>query len=708
MSTVSNLNIVRRFKLFSSANGIGASLTAADMLILLALFYGATDSQMVWVYAAFHLSGFAVIFSPYFLQGKNTSTVFAAAWWTRALVTIGFLLLPLLASNQLRVICLIILLYAFCIVRSVGLLGYGPAFKNLIRKRDIPSVNAMLLQSYFVTSLGCYILSSFVFKWQIFGGDERAFMVLIGIGVVFNFVSSMAITNLPPTEIIQAVSPVRMLGSIGEVIRSAASREVVLITVMHVFILVLSKYTLNHMKNNLHWQSGRLFMVVVIGLIGSILVSWGLKIIGNRIGIRALLLGIHGPLALCGLAWSFVGMIPQWMEYFGVLGLHFVTTFFLMGSLALVSRISTERLPDGNGVTYYGIYSLAGVVGSLAGVGLTPVLLSLDFGFPSSPSMSSYSNLFLVWTVICLIICLRSMFIKVVQGPSVWKELVILAPNNLWTMIRARQTGVEEVKRPKIAEVSQLLTGANTVAKKYRMEYLQSSDYLKRYLAMRQLMNIVPSEEEMRLIREEAADRESPLLLDAITALGLIGSKKDCLLLHSYLQDQYQEAAAIKSLLRLGEDLSDETIWQAYLRQIDNQNRMEIIFGCAATARKKCLEEIMTLEFERSQSRSWLSAILHGVAVAWDQRRAMEEILLRNRMQFDEVCAAINNELSGKLSKAWLESLQNLIRANHYQELQDLLYNKMPVPWLKGLHSPVMPGVLYIWHVIAEENKQEL
>lgn len=617
-----------RFLLSCFANPLGATLTIGTVVQLLALHYGASDLAMGLLYGSQYLTGLLAVLAPLLLAGRDTTAVTAGAWWLRSFIGAGLLLLPLLAHDAVKAWALVAIVTAFFAVRAVAMATMPSVVRALCAPRDLPRLNASAQLRWHLGSLVTSLLALLVLRHSgAFPSVETAYWLLLALGLVFNLVTSWLLSTLPPTGTIERLSPRALLGSLHEVLAERGMREVVMLTLLQVPLAVAAAYQINALKRWLLLDDGAVAAVTLGGLLAAILGTRALVRISGRIPARILLIGSHAGLLACASGWLGLGLLPwTWRAGTGM-GLAVISTLFLAISGATLGALTNQRLPPGAAVGVSAIYQVVGVVAALLGIGAVAATepLARWLGLPEG----SYGHAFALWGLLSLVICVVAGRITARGLGDFFEDLAQLRPANLGTLFRAHDLPVRGESGPGGQRaIEGLLVEATPASRELLLEYLRSPRTRHRHAALRALVE-QPLDEAVPLVAAEARDRDSPLRLEAATALGFIQTATARACLHQLVEDPDRAVAASawKGLLRHGVE-PDRPRLLAFYRSLDGaRQRMEIQFGFAARRDRDGLAACLAWELERGTGPAWLRSTLLRLAECLGCEEAVAELL---------------------------------------------------------------------------------
>jgi len=619
----------RRYLLMAVANPLGATLTIGQVSVLLALHYGASDLAMGLIYGAVYLAGLGAVLAPLLLTGRDTTAITAWSWWARSLLGGLVLLLPLMADPAVKVWVLVGIIYGFFTLRGLAMATMPSVMRALCTDRELPRLNAGGHMRWHLGTLATSVLAFLVLRHQAwFPSLEAAFISLMAVGFVFNLVASWVLSTLPPTGTLERGSLASLRTAVHLVWRERRFRDVVVLTLLMVPMAIAAAYQINYLDKVLLLGGDVIFALTLGGTLAAIAVTRALAVIGPRIQGRVLLLGSHLGLVVLGLAWTCLKLVPDTAQFWTAGGLYMASLALLAASGALLAHLANERLPEQDQVQVSVIYQLSGVVAGLLGIALVQ-LVALPGDWSVLPGMHRYSHAFAVWTVLSMAICVVGWTVVTGRGAGIAADLAQLLPANLATVFRAHRLEVRGDPGPgRVRAIEDVLQLRTPASRALLMECLAAPQVRSRLAALRSLPEW-PVAEALPLVIAEARDLDSPLRLEAVTALGFLREASSIAALRGLMDDHEPlvRAAIWKSLLRHGEDLGRVALLSEYRAAPSARARLELLIGLSAARRADVLLGVMAYDLAREASLGWIATVLQHLGEAQDDGERMVELL---------------------------------------------------------------------------------
>ena len=298
--------------------------------------------------------------------------------------------------------------------------------------------------------------------------------------------------------------------------------------------------------------------------------------------------------------------------------------------------------------------------------------------------------------VIISIVLLRS---EDNQSTSLAGELSSLSPSNLFNIFRAYRIGDDTQNLLTQHNMEGVMMQPTHSSRSMLVEWMTSADFRQRLSALRTL-NHTQTPELFGLVYAEAMDPDAPLRSDAITTLGLMGNPAAITDLETCLDDPSGRvrAAAVKSLLRLGKNLDDETILRQFTTCTNKRQQLDIIIGVTAVMRRELAGRILALELAKHPGPVWSTTLFAYVAEIDNRRETMIEMFNEERKAagsgVEYLLAEMEHSLPQDLSA---DEIRCLCAGEHYHELAKRLRQNHPAGWLEIYDRTTALGCLLLW-----------
>jgi len=697
--------VVLRHTLF---NSVGIGLSFGSIISLLALHYGANDTALSIIYAGVFAASIAALLAPPFLNGRETTRIWACCWWIRALISMGYLLIPLLPGNQLKIIVLISLYYLFLAVRSVGVNAVFVAQKAVCPSSQLQSFSGKLLIRANLGFLATGLFSFFILEMAGFPSQELAFMTLIAIGVASNFMSAKSLRHLPKTGYVDGAG----WSGLAEAFRTVRSgpfyREIVWLSMLITAQIMCSMFIINYLRTVAGYSSGWVALITSIGFLTGAAASYVLKVAGDHLPYRILFFAANVLLIITGLCWGLLELIPGGETLGFHIGLFICSSFGLALNGGVTYRLQATRLPEQNSYQVSLIYQLSSVVTALCTVGVLHGVSKWNTLW-NNGAFHSYSGHFLLWALLSATICLFSTKIRGARYLTLKEDISSLMPANLLGIFRYYRAGQLKIPETRQLQIESVMQVSTPIARKLVIEGLASSALGQRIRAYHRL-NRHPYPEAFKTVLCEAKDPASPLRTEAITSLGFYKRDEAVKILQEILKEEplsEVQPVAIKSILRQGGELDDaviENIWQNILSP---EVRLQILLGLAGAHRTELLLNLLKEELLKHPEPRWTQTMLLYTAQGWNRHETLVEIFDEENKEMGAGLTYILEESDEKtLEGLELDGVKEAFEQKRFSELAPFLKQSDPDRLLEhAFDVSSFLGLLLLWIIRKESRK---
>jgi len=686
----------QRLVALSFTNAMGFSFITGQTIYLVALLYGANDTQMGLLYAAPFLTTLASAFVPALLNKHETTAIWSRFWWLRSVFCIGYFALPWVLFPTARVWIFVLLYFLFMTARAFGMSGYFTVFRALSPPRENASLMARTL---FAGQVGVLLAQSIAFAVltsNAAGTEQRNLFALLAIGAIFNFITAFLIGKLPQTGYLMGGSMRGLARTAGEILRMPSYREVALVTAFQSAMMVFAGYLISYLHNVAGFSSSEIFFFTLVSVLSSMAMSNLLRQTGHRIQARVILFASHASLLVMSLTWALIRLLPgcETNRMF-ICILYSLSAFCLTAVTTENLQLRTGRLPAQRSVEHSIIYDMAQVAGAVAAIGLAR--LAVIPAFSPAYILHAYSLTFLLWALTCAMVCLLATRMHSSRSGGLLAELGVLLPSSIFTIIRAHRLDQDDNFIRRQLAMEGLLQSPNPASRELILEHLRSPDVGIRGSCIRVLMGY-PLDEALPALLDEASSPFSLLRSEAITAIGFSGNRGMLPALWTIWNDAAPDirAVLVKSMLRLGEPMPDDRIAEAW-NACPPLKRADILIGLAVTRRTHLLLELLGEELALRPD-PYRSRMLYGItAAAAGLRESMFEVFTEDDRRpgggLDAITANVETPWPSAPTK---EDCRKLIEAGDYAGLTSRLRAIRDQPWVMAYDRSTALGTIFV------------
>lgn len=358
---------------FSTFNGIGFSLMGATTIYLMALYYGANNTQIGYLSSMLHVSGLILLFLPRMLAGKNIIKVQFMAWLMRGLVG-SLYVFALFFSGQKAVFIIMVVYTLYCIARTVGVAMGAPVQQMLTTSATSGELVVRSSARNQLTRLFSLFLSFLVLSIQQLS-ELAGLFILEALGIIANTMAALQIRKVPCREVIEHREGRNIFVILRESLKHRERALTMSIKWLFLSETIIFSFIIPFLRKVMGFPSNIIFVYTIISAFATILATYFLKPFVDRIGSKPLLMMASFLLAVLAIVWS---IIPPSISQMVIFVLGFVTGFFLHISMLLVSRLILRTLPGKDKIGYISMVNFFSAILSLA-VGLSAGMVA-DLG----------------------------------------------------------------------------------------------------------------------------------------------------------------------------------------------------------------------------------------------------------------------------------------------------------------------------------------
>ncbi|SIP88146.1 Predicted arabinose efflux permease, MFS family [Alkalispirochaeta americana] len=540
----------RGFSSFSrhiSWNGLGVFLLNDTIVSLMAIHFGASNLELGYINAAFHVTGVVSLVVPRLFKGCKITRLFGMAWMIRGFVVILYGVLFFLSGYAARV-AIITIFTVFCITRAMGVSVAHAVQRDVMRDREMGGamvrLNIRLAYSQFASQLFGFFLLSLAF-FEGLGG----LITIVYIGAVMNTVASLYLLKIPGRSVVEHPGSGALLRTARRILRHRHHVVPLLVHALGMGLHVLFAFQVAFLRRVLEMPDNIAILFTLVGAAASILANNWLKPFADTLGEKPLLIIMNVGLATMALVWAYIPASLPVAVYFLV---GFFTFFFLRSLLTLKSAALVRSIPERDRVPYTSMANmLLGVVAlslGLAGGILADVSARVPF------VVHEYSLTFFFTFLVALATAVLSFFLPDGRSLSLRETAeIVLSIRNLRAFLDANQLDFAGDPSRRESLLLSLERSPTPIAASRLRDRLRGPSVAERERVLRILFRS-PRPELLEDILAEAADRGSYTRRDALFCLGAYpGTRSEEMLKEIARREEGREegAIALKSLARL-------------------------------------------------------------------------------------------------------------------------------------------------------------
>lgn len=410
-------------------NGLGFNFLGDTPVILLAVYFGATNTQLGYLSSVIYFAGIFLSIVPRIFEGKNIVSLQYMAWLIRGLICLAYIALFFIQGRT--AVWLILVVYTmFSTARIVGVAIYQPLIRMISSSRTRGTILSMSFLRFQLSNTMSRGISFLVTSLkQLTGITGLLFLELVG--VVLNTFAAFETRKIPCREKIKYIKGRNVFIVLSDSLRVREIRLRIFLAWLNTAQIVLFGFIIPLLSRDAGFSTSMIFLLTLAAGIATIASAFFARSFGDRIGSRPLLIWVISLLALNSIIWAMVSSETAVFIYFIFM---FITTFFLRANDLLVNRLIVESLPEGD------------TVGFSSMINFFIAFVALFFGYAGGrfADLSSakplffvtneYSYTFLLTFVLCVISLILTLKIREKGSLSPREAAAIMfSPSNLTT-----------------------------------------------------------------------------------------------------------------------------------------------------------------------------------------------------------------------------------------------------------------------------------
>jgi len=566
----------RLFLRFSAFNGLGISFLGDATVALLAIHFGAGNTELGLISAMMHISGIALLVVPRIFRGKSVARVGFGAWLTRGLVSIPYVALLMLEGRA--AVALILTLYAlFCLARTVGVAMVTTVQKRLMVRRTQNDVIFRSSSSFQGTSIISRLISFLVLSIRALS-ELTGLLILPVLGIIANTAAAFTFRRIPNRTRVDYRPGQNLLVILRRAMGQTRSRRILFMRWISLAQTILFAMAVPFLRRSVGLSSARIFLFTMTIGLAAFLSSIALRPIAIRAGSRPLLFFAALPGFLLFGIWIVIPATYS-LEIYAIIG--FVTMFALNASNLAANRLLVDITPDDGAVGFNAMETFVTSVLALAiGFGAGS-LADLSEVLSRSTPVNPYGLVFLPAALGAL---LQAVLVLRTDEPGSMGLMeaakIITNIENLrtWQTVANLEATADPVKRKTLVHNvghSRAPVASSEIGRILAEPLSAEKGELIDALFVTSRPELVPA------LCDEAADPESFHRKKAIFALGNYPGERTRAVLETLLNDPAPgvRAAAAKSLGRIGERGHRELAYRLWEESENLHQRLDLMIA---------------------------------------------------------------------------------------------------------------------------------
>ncbi|MBI9102854.1 MAG: HEAT repeat domain-containing protein [Spirochaetales bacterium] len=705
---------VKHHYLHQNFNGAGFNFLGDTPVYLLAIHYGATNTQLGYISSTIFITGMLLSVIPRLFSGKNMVKLQFWAWLFRGLVCLGYSALFFI-EGQSAVVLILTIYTLFCSFRVIGVVVYQPLMKMLTTNRNRGTVLSKSTVSFHMILSISRVVSFVVTSIKQLAGPVGIIM-LQWVGILFNTLSAFQMRKIPCRQNIEYTPGRNVFNILSEALKNREFRYCMLLNWTNTSLMVVFGFIIPFLRREVGINTNLIFLYTLA--VGLASVSAGLYSQGfaDRIGSRPIILGSSLLLSLCTLLWLLTPADIGIAFYF-IFG--FLTTFSLFINMVMTNRLVVRSMPENDTVGYSTMLNFfSGIIAFLIGIGAG---ILADFSNKVGDILpNGYSLPFFLAFLLTLLTFFLTWKIKDAGSLSPRKAASIMfSLTNLATYQRIGQLRKTIDPTEKKALILRLGNDKTIMAEEEIKSFLHNPLAIEKEEAILSLYSN-PRPRLLPDLLKEASDPGSYHRVRAVFALGAYPDRKNEELLTKLLNDPNPSirSNAAKSLGRIGACSSLETVrnlaeketeilehlnYIIALKHMDTEGvYLKELFNEKVTARgKSYTQSHYSLHARLLGFTPSLSEIFHSRNMA--QGQGLQDFL--DEARDDEGFLASHSELMGwfkgaEYGRIWERCRNILSKKKHSAYYENMKESLRGFPLSKAGYDETLAAVYFTYQLI--------
>ena len=430
---------IRHYLRWATLNGLGFSFLGDTTVYLMAIHFGASNTQLGYLSAMAYMSGLVLLIVPRILAGVSLVTIHFYAWIVRGVVCLLYGLLFFL-TGQAAVGLILLIHTLFCLARTFGVAVSSPIQQMLSTASTTGEIVVRTSNRFQTTRF----LSQF-FSFLILSVKELSgiigYLILMGIGVIVNTLSAFSLKHIPCREVVEYRRGQNVFVIFSKSMKNR-ERALTLFVKWHTLsVAIIFTFMVPFLRKFVHLPSNVIFLYTLTGTLATVSASYLLRPFTDRIGSRPVLILTSFSMVFISIIWGMMPVTLHWSTFF-ILG--FFTTFLQGLLLLLSSRLEVKSIPPKDKIGYVSMMNFFSAIISFI-VGLSGGILA-DLGEAHVfPGLNPYGLTFFFGAILAMQNGLLSLFLEDAGSLSVKETANILfSTRNLRAFLDVYQFNMTE------------------------------------------------------------------------------------------------------------------------------------------------------------------------------------------------------------------------------------------------------------------------
>ncbi|MCP4180693.1 MAG: MFS transporter [bacterium] len=480
----------RKLLLFSLFNGVSHICITGNILVLFLLKAGCKSYIAVVISSLFYIGSIAVVFSKSFISKWGSATTMSFTLLLRGISALLLALTPFifLLIDDKNIIMVLLLLFAlmYFIFRSIGAPAMRPLFGDLTDKENKGRFTSNYFLYYNIAMLLFIVVSFFLLRHN---KSLIMFQLIISIGAITNFISSLLLSRVKETNTAELSSREIDVASIykncwlNKPVRTFFIARGCSIAICAIIVQV-SIITLKDIYNV---TDSFALIFTIVQLAGSIALTYINRIISEYTGPKPLMIIYILCLILISALWIFS---PVKMNIYHVAIIFFLGGISISGITASSFHYFLLITPPEDTVSYSLMFSITtGIIAGLAGIIIGGGLIKL-LSLVITHHYLMYKYFYFIMLLMCIPVVYLLSRLKSFSDCSVSKVFgLLLSAKDMSTLYFVNKIEKYESVGTENKNVEKLVFSRTKLSEQAIIYYLKSPNSLIRLKALKALYN---------------------------------------------------------------------------------------------------------------------------------------------------------------------------------------------------------------------------
>lgn len=397
---------IKQYVKFATVNGIGFSFIGETVVYLMAIYFGATNTQLGYIGSSLHLTGIITAFLPILFANVNMKDLFFRVWLLRGIVCFLYAFVFLL-SGQNAVFLILVVFTLFNLLRNIGVAIQTALQKTLASPTEMGNLLAKISSRFAAMGIISQVLSFFLLSLSFFSGIG-GLIILEYTGAILNTIGSFYIRKIPCREKLESPSTFATLSVFMEAMRNKNSRLAFIIRWLSLSSTILMGFIVPFLRRESNLESSTIFIYTIITALSVITANIFLKPFIFKMGRKPVIIISYILFSASSAFWALVpGQTSIIILFIAGAVIGFLGHIAGQSVAALVLNV----MPDDNKASFAAaLSSSVAIVALIIGPGgglLADISTSLPFSVPNI-----YTLPFLFSTALTLCLVVLAAFIK--------------------------------------------------------------------------------------------------------------------------------------------------------------------------------------------------------------------------------------------------------------------------------------------------------